>query len=139
MPTPAEVIARVFTTVNPATGSKPPPEIAWVVFAHGTVFFTAPTDALPADSTRDAIEAAARAALIELGPVHVGTPSADFNPTRLTGWYPDEPVWFVGFGHGSIATIVTLDGSDLVAGIAARQLRQQDHDAPTVVEIRSFR
>ena len=139
MPTPAEVIARVFTTVNPATGSKPPPEIAWVVFAHGTVFFTAPTDALPVDATRETIEAAARAALFELGPVQVGTPSADFNPTRLTGWYPDEPVWFVGFDHPDLATIVTLAGSDLVAGIAARQARQQDHDDPIVVEVRSFR
>lgn len=139
MPTPREVIAHVFTTVNPATGSKPPPDIAWVVFEHGTAFFSAPTEALPVDSPPAAIEAAARAALAELGPVHVGTPSADFNPSRLTGWYPDEPVWFVGFGHGSIATVVVLDGSDLVAGLEGRRRRQLDHDEATVVEVRAFR
>jgi hypothetical protein len=139
MPTPEQVIERVFTTVNPATGSKPPPEIAWVVFEHGTVFFATPSEALPADATTAAIEAAGRAALRELGPVHAGTPSADFNPTLLSSWYPDDKVWFVGFDHPSIVTIVTLDGTNLVAGLEARRRRQLDHDAPNVVAVRGFR
>jgi hypothetical protein len=30
----------------------------------------------------------AKAALRELGPVGARTPSADFNPARLDGWFP---------------------------------------------------
>lgn len=138
MPSPEEVIEHVFTSVNPETGSQPPPEMAWVVFAHGTVFFTAPTAELPARSSRVDLAAAARAALRELGPVQPGSPSADFNPVRLSAWYPDEPVWFVGFDHPSIATILTSEADDLAAGLEARQLRQLDHDEQTLTFIRGF-
>jgi hypothetical protein len=138
MPSPEEVIAHVFTSKNPATGSAPPAEIAWVVFEHGTVFFSVPTDELPAGSSLVAIADAARAALRELGPVRAGTPSADFNPTQLTSWYPDEPVWFVGFDHPSLVTIVTMEAEPLVAGIAARGRRQHDHDEQTIVVVRGF-
>ena len=136
--TAADVLERVFTTANPDTGSQPPPHMAWVVFEHGTAFFTAPTPALPIDASFDALEAAGRAALAELGPVHVGTPSADFNTARLDGWFPDDPVWFVSFDHPAIATIVTIEASELVAGMTARQLRQQDHDEQKVVHVRRF-
>jgi hypothetical protein len=138
MPSPEQVIERVFTSVNPTTLSKPPPEIAWVVFAHGTAFFTVPTEALQAGVSLAAIADAGRAALTELGPVHVGSPSADFNPTRLTSWYPDEAVWFVGFDHPSIVTIVTIDGTPLVAGMEARRRRQLDHDEQTILLVRGF-
>ena len=99
MPTPSEVIERVFTTANPTTGSQPPPDIAWVLFEHGTAFFTAPNDDVPVDASFDALADAARAALRELGPVGVGSASADFNTARLDGWYPDEPVWFVTYNR----------------------------------------
>ena len=138
MPSPEQVIAQVFTTANPVTGSLPPPRMAWVVFAHGTVFFTEPTEALPAGSSLGAIADAARAALRELGPVRVGSASADFNPTRLTGWYPDEPVWFVGFDHPGIVTIVTLDAEPVTAGLDARGRRQFDHDEQLIVLVRGF-
>ena len=82
MPTPEQVIEQVFTSVNPTTGSQPPPAIAWVVFAHGTVFFTVPTDAVPVDATLAALADAGRAALKELGPVHVATPSAESLETQ---------------------------------------------------------
>ncbi|HTR55596.1 MAG TPA: hypothetical protein VMJ10_33195 [Kofleriaceae bacterium] len=138
MPTAAEVLERVFTTPNPTTGSQPPPQIAWVVFTHGTAFFTAPNEALPATSSLADLAAAAKAALVELGPVHAGTSSADFSPTRLAGWYPDEPVWFVGFDHPAIATVVVMDTSDLVAGMAARSARDRDHAEQTIVCVRGF-
>jgi hypothetical protein len=138
IPSAAEVVEHVFTSDNPATGSKPPPHMAWAVFAHGTAFVTAPTDALPVTATFDAIADAARAALRELGPVHPGTPSADFNPTRLEGWYPDEPVWYVGFDHPAIATVIVAGGGDLAAGLLARQNRQRDHDEQTIVIVRAF-
>ena len=136
--TPAEILERVFTTDNPTTGSKPPPQMAWVVFEHGTAFFTAPSDALAADASFDTLADAAKAALAELGPVHVGTSSADFNTSRLEGWFPDEPVWFVSFDHPAIATIIESEGSDLAVGMMARSLRQQDHDSLNVVLVRRF-
>src|SRR5262249_37789110 len=133
MLTVEDIIARVFTSQNPTTRSQPPPEIAWVVFAHGTPFFSAPTDALPASASPAQIAQAAKAALRELGPVHVGTPSADFNPARLDGWFPDEPVWFVGFDHPNIATIVVIDAKPVTAGLEARSRRQRDHDEQTIL------
>ena len=62
MPTPAEVVERVFTTANPETGSLPPPDMAWAVFEGGTVFFAAPGDGLDVSASLDDVEAAARAA-----------------------------------------------------------------------------
>lgn len=135
--TPGEVLERVFTTANPKTGSQPPPAIAWAVFAHGTCFVAPPSAALPATASRDALEAAALAALAELGPVHAGSPSADFRASRLDGWFA-EPVWFIGFDHPAIAAIVIGDGSDLAMGLHGRSLRQADHDAPRVVLVRGF-
>ena len=136
--TAEDVIARVFTTPNPETGSQPPPEIAWVVFAQGTVFFSEPTDALPASASAAEIGEAGKAALRDLGPVQVGTSSADFRTARLDGWFPDERVWFVGFDHPNIATIVVADMESMTAGFEARSLRQRDHDEQTVVCVRGF-
>ncbi|MFN0246066.1 MAG: hypothetical protein ACKV2T_04110 [Kofleriaceae bacterium] len=136
--TPAQVLERVFTSDNPVTGSKPPPAMAWVIFANGTCFYSAPSDALPVTASRDEIEAAGKAALRELGPVHVGSPSADFNPARLDGWFPDDPVWFVTFDHAAIATILVAEGNDLAIGLRARSLREDDHDEQRVVLVRGF-
>lgn len=137
--TPAQVLEHVFTSANPVTGSPPPPAMAWVVFAGGTCFYTAPSDVLPATATREQLEAAAKAALRELGPVHVGSPAADFSATRLDGWFTDEPVWFVTFDHEAIATIViSAAGNDLVVGLRGRALREADHDEQRVVVVRGF-
>jgi hypothetical protein len=70
--------------------------------------------------------------------VRAGSPSGDFNPSRLTGWYPDEPVWLVGFDHPGIMTIVTHDGGDLAAGLDARARRDRDHDEQAIVLVRGF-
>ena len=137
-PSAAEVLEKVFTSANPATGSQPPPAMAWVVFAHGTAFFTTPTIGLPPDASFDAIADAARAALTELGPVLVGSPAADFHTARLDGWYPDDPVWFVSYDHPAIATIILHGGAELAAGILARGHRQQDHDEQQIVLVRRF-
>src|SRR5882672_9498468 len=103
-----EILERIFTSVNPATGSTPP-STAWVIYAHGTVFFSGTRETLPADASFGMIADAARSAFSELGPVQAGTPSADFNPIRMHSWFPDEPVWFVRFDHEDIFTAVTLD------------------------------
>jgi hypothetical protein len=140
VPTPAEVIEKVFTTANPGTGSLPPPNIAWAVFEHGTVFFAAPGDGLDVSASLDDVEAAARAALGELGPVRVASSSADFTVSRLDGWYPQDPVWFIGFDSATLATIVIEDvDSDLAAGQAGRAIRDRDHEAMQVVSARNFR
>lgn len=138
MSTTEEIVERIFTSPNPETGSHPPPQIAWVSFANGSVFFTAPTDGLPVDASPEAIAEAGKAALRELGPVHAGTPSADFNPVRLDGWYPDEPVWFVGFDHPAIATVLVLDTQPVTAGLEARGRRQIDHDELVLACVRGF-
>ena len=140
MPTPAEVIEKVFTTANPETGSLPPPDIAWAVFEHGTVFFGAPAEGLDVSASIDDVEAAARAALAELGPVRVASPSADFTVSRLSGWYPDDPVWFIGFDSATIAAIVVEDvDGDLTAGLTGRAIRDRDHQGMQVVSVRTFR
>jgi len=136
--TPADVLLHVFTSKNPDTGSEPPPHMAWAVFANGTAFYAQPSEALPIDASFDAIADAAHAALAELGPVRVGTPSADFNSTRLDTWFPDEPVWFITYDHPAIVTILSSDGTDLAAGIAGRSRRQQDHDERKIVLVRRF-
>lgn len=136
--TPAQVLEHIFTTENPATGSKPPEAMAWVVFANGTCFYTAPTEELPVSATRDAIEAAGKAALRELGPVVAGSPAADFNPIRLDGWFPSEPVWFVAFDHRAIATVVIDEGEPLSIGLYGRAMREADHDAQLVQTVRCF-
>jgi hypothetical protein len=138
MLTAEDVATRVFTSQNPATGSQPPPEIAWVVFEHGTVFFSTPTDALPASASSAQIAEAGKAALRELGPVHVATPSADFNAVRLNSWFPDEPVWFVRFDHPNVATVVVMESEPVVAGLEARRRRQRDHDEQVIVCVRGF-
>jgi hypothetical protein len=137
--TASSVLEHVFTHENPATGSKPPEHIAWVIFANGTAFYTAPTDALPATASIEAIEAAGKAALQELGPVIAGTSSADFDPVRLDAWFPGEYVYFVTFGHPAIASIVIArEEDDLAAGLAGRTQRQADLEALEVIEVSGF-
>lgn len=137
--TPADVMERVFTTQNPTTGSLPPPRIAWAVFANGTVFFTTPTETLPADSTLATIEKAAKEALRELGPVIAGTEKGDFNSSRLDGWFPDEPVWLIGFSSNTIGSVVVLETNEpTTAGFAGRKQREMDLGELKVVTIRGF-
>ncbi|WP_033337704.1 hypothetical protein [Catenuloplanes japonicus] len=125
--------------MNPETGSVPPPEMAWAVFAHGTAFFSAPDDRLGVSAGVDDVAEAARAALAGLGPVVPGGPGGDFSADRLSGWFPDEPVWFIGFGAGGIATVVVEDLDDLRAGLTGRALRDRDHESMRLVAVRNFR
>jgi len=76
----AEILERVFTTPNRKTGSLPPVHTAWVVFAHGTVFYSVPSGMLPVECTFEVLAEAACSALKELGPAQAGTEWADFNP-----------------------------------------------------------
>ena len=134
----AEILEHVFTTPNPKTGSLPPVHTAWVAFAHGTVFHSVPSSTLPVDCTFDVLAEAACSALKELGPAQAGTESADFTPYRLDGWFPDEPVWCVGFAHENIVTIVTMDGEPISVGLSGRARRELDLAEQSVVFVRRF-
>jgi hypothetical protein len=140
VPTPAEIIEKIFTTANPETGSLPPPDMAWAVFEHGTVYFAAPDDELDRSAGLDDVAEAATAALRELGPAVPGTSSADFTVSGLDGWYPDDPVWFISFDSATIAAIVVDDfDSDIAAGMSGRAIRDEDHQAMRIVAVRNFR
>ena len=134
----ADFIHQVFTTPNPSTGSLPPEHMAWVVFAHGTVFYSIPSHRVPLDATFDMLAKEACAALKELGPAIAGTESADFNPHRLEGWFPEEPVWLVGFDHENVATLVTMDAEAITVGLSGRARRDLDVAEQSIVCIRRF-
>jgi hypothetical protein len=128
----------MFTTANPSNGSLPPEHMAWVVFAHGTVFYSTPGDGLPVDATFDMLAKEACSALTQLGRAQAGTESADFNPHRLEDWFPDEPVWWVAFSHDSIGTLVTMHAQPLAVGLSGRARRDLDVAEQSIVCIRSF-
>jgi hypothetical protein len=144
--TPAECAERLFTSPNPVSGSLPPSSpIAWVVFAHGTVFVTVPRARLPVTATPAQLVQAARETLAQYAP-RAGTPSADFDATRLTAWFPDDPVWHVSFTHPEIVAIVLSDASDedklplgaARAEIAGRLQCQRDLTEGTILVARAF-
>ena len=112
--------------------------MAWVVFAHGTVFYSMPDDRVPVDATFDMLAKEACSALKQLGPAHVGTESADFNPHRLEDWFPDEPVWWVAFDHDNVATLLTMQAEAIAVGLSARARRDLDVAEQSIVCIRSF-
>ncbi len=133
------MMEHVFTHHNPTTGSTPPDHMAWVVFEHGTAFFSAPSEELPLDASPEEILAAARIAMAELGPVITGTAAGDFNSVCLDAWFSGEFVYFVTFDHPAIATIVIADHQDdLSAGLAGRACREADLAGLTATEIRGF-
>ncbi len=139
-PTTADaVLEHLFTHANPDSGSPAPAHTAWVVFAHGTVFYTFPDAELPVDSGREALVAAALKAFEALGPVRVGTPSADFHPGHLATWFPEAPIYLVNYDQPNIASVFFAEGeSPLQVGLAARSLRQQDYETRTIVAVRDF-
>jgi hypothetical protein len=135
--TAADVLERLYTTVNPVTGSRPP-VVAWAVFANDTFFLTAPADELPESSTHDAIREAAIEALRDLGPVVPGTPAGDFRCTRLDHFFPDEAVWVVLFDEDDVGGVIVGPESDVEAGLLARANRQADCEAERIVLVRAF-
>lgn len=137
--TVADVVEHLFTTANPESGSLPPELIAWVVFANGTAFFTAPSDDLPLDATLEELAVAARQALHELGPAEPGSASADFSVSLLRAWFPGEFVYFITYQHPSVANVVFSDGeAELAAGLEGRVRRSADYDTMQIATVRDF-
>lgn len=137
--TVADVVTKVFTTENPATGSAPPAHVAWVIFRNETVFLTMPTDELPVETTPDTLARTALKALIHFGPPVPGTASADFRVARLP-WFPDDFVYMVSYDHPNLLNIVIAEAemTDVGVGMLGRAVRKLDAEEPSVIELRDF-
>ena len=100
---------------------------SWVAFEHGTcVVLAAPGDDLPARAVE---------ILREYGPVHTGTPAADFGTIHLE----DAPGWVVTGHHPDVLTYVApgevTQPDNLVVGLAGRAKRDRDGHELKVVHV----
>ncbi len=106
---------------------------SWVVFAHGTCVVL-PDPAPGVDLAAQAVEI-----LREYGPVHVGSPSADFGTVTLD----PGPGWAVYGHHNDVLTYVgpdeVSDDSDLAVGLYGRHKRDRDGHELTVVHVEDKR
>jgi hypothetical protein len=105
------------------------PGRSWVLFAQGTcVVFVGGGDDLAEQ---------ARTILREHGPVHPGTPSADFTVVHLE----DVDGWAVTCHHPGVLTYVApadvdeSDPDDLLIGLTGRAKRNQDATDLTVIHV----
>ncbi|WP_327038568.1 hypothetical protein [Micromonospora maris] len=106
---------------------------SWVVFAHGTCVV------LPEPEPGVDLAAQAVDILRECGPVHAGTPAADFGTVTLD---PD-PGWVVYGRHDDVLTYVgpdeISDSSDLAIGLYGRRKRDRDGHELDVVHVEDKR
>ncbi|HEX2312473.1 MAG TPA: hypothetical protein VHJ17_01990 [Thermomonospora sp.] len=105
---------------------------SWVLFANGTVVvLTEPGDDLADEAT---------GVLREYGPVHAGSPSADFGVIDLE----DAPGWVVYGQHSDVLTYVAPDEldddpDDLAVGLHGRAKRDADGTDLQVVHVEDNR
>lgn len=106
---------------------------SWVVFSHGTcVVLVNPHP--DADLASEAIEI-----LRQYGPVHIGSPAADFGTITL-----DSGLGFVVYGHHKdVLTFVRPDEvdkpQDLTIGLFGRHKRDQDARHLQVIHVEDRR
>jgi hypothetical protein len=108
-----------------------PSGTSWVLFDHGTcVVLKEPDGELAAQAV---------AILAEYGPVHVGSPAADFSVHALK----DGTGWLVTGHHADVVTHVASDEppgpSDLAVGIHGRTKRHRDGTELHVVHVEDNR
>lgn len=134
-----EVVKHVYTTENPETGSKPNPNLAWVIFENGTVFLTAENDEIDSKLTIDQIKEYAAYELYKAGEPVGGTSSADFTVDKLP-WYPKDNIYIVSYEYHGLFNIMILeeDSSHLSIGLQARSQRAADFDKQLVRTVRHF-
>jgi hypothetical protein len=94
---------------------------SWVLFAHDTCVV------LPEPRPGEDLGEQAARLLAEHGPVHIGTPSADFNVIHLD----DVPGWCVTCQHPDVLTYVgptdvSAKAGDLEVGLCGRAKRHMD-------------
>lgn len=104
---------------------------SWVLFEHGTcVLLPAPEGDLAEQATE---------LLRHYGPVHAGSPAADFGVMTLK----DELGWVVTGHHDDVLTYVgpaePQDGSNLGVGLCGRAKRHRDGTEPRVVHVEDKR
>lgn len=104
---------------------------SWVLFAHGTcVILMSPEGDLAAQ---------AREILRDYGPVHAGSPAADFSVIDLD----PLPGWIVTGHHPDVLTYVedddAIEASELVIGLTGRSQRDLDGRELTVVHVEDKR
>jgi hypothetical protein len=108
----------------------------WVLFENGTCVVLVKPEEDP--------QAQATALLEEWGPVHVGSPSADFSVVTLKNGLG----WVVTCHHNDILTLVFKDEIDLgddgdantvAIGMAGRGKRRADAEALNVVHVEDMR
>ncbi len=109
-------------------------EKSWVLFEHGTcVVLTTPGDDLAAQAV---------SVLRDSGPVHPGTPAADFGTVPLE----TTPGWVITSHHPDVLTYVSPeeiaqdgDNTPLAAGLYGRSKRDQDAHSLTVIHVEDNR
>jgi hypothetical protein len=101
---------------------------SWVAFSEGTcVILMQPEEDLAAQAAR---------LLAEWGPVHVATPSADFNVITLEGGG-----WVVTCHHPDILAYVFPEEAamEMMAGLVGRQRRNEDSQKLLVAHVEDKR
>lgn len=134
-----EIVEYTYTSENPETGSKPPEHFAWVMFEHGTIFLTFPNENTPQDATPTLLAEVALQELKALGYPMGGTPSGDFNVSRLP-WFADSYTYTITYNSGHIFNVQEYEEEtqDIMVGLLGRALRGQDAENPKVVLVRDF-
>ncbi|XVQ12357.1 hypothetical protein ACQP1W_07275 [Spirillospora sp. CA-255316] len=104
---------------------------SWVMFGNGTcVILMEPEEDLAAQAVR---------ILREYGPVHAGTPSADFGIIELD----DAPGWVVYGHHDDVLSYVAPEeveeADELKVGLLGRSKRDQDGRELEVVHVEDKR
>ncbi len=106
---------------------------SWVLFQNGTCVILMEPEP---DLAQQAV-----ALLREWGPVHAGTPSADFSIIELA----EHPGWVVTCHHNDILTYVSPEEfsteapNELMIGLLGRQLRDQDASELEVIHVEDKR
>lgn len=123
---PTESISTLRTVVTSSA--------SWVLFENGTVVF------LPSAQPDSDLSLAAQDILREHGPVHIGSPSGDFDPIELE----NNLGWIVSFDHPDILTLVApdeieADASEIQVGLLGRSKRGEDAQTPHVVHVEDRR
>ncbi|GAA1264098.1 hypothetical protein GCM10009665_61970 [Kitasatospora nipponensis] len=117
----AETLTKIWTRL------LADPEKSWVLFEHGTcVVLTAPEGDLAEQATE---------LLREFGPVHVGSPAADFGVIDLK----DAEGWVVTGHHQDVLTYVAPhephEPSEFAVGLCGRSKRDRDGGELHVVHV----
>ena len=111
----------------------------WVLFRNGTCVRLPSSSADPAED--------AKAFLRQEGPVHVGTPSGDFDVLEIP---VENAGWLVTFHHSAFATYVGPDVLDpdadydeqsvqMAVGLWGRKQRERDAEELDVVHVEQAR